>query len=276
LAVYAVGDIQGCFEPLQKLLEKVAFNPEVDQLWCVGDLVNRGPSSLAAIRYLKSLGDSCICVLGNHDIHLLSQAGKGKLHPSDTIAEILKADDCDDLLDWLRFRPMLHHDPKLNWCMVHAGLHPLWSLAKAKKRARKVEKQLRSDHWIQFCNALIKNATPRHDPLKKGLMRKIFTVGVMTRTRYCTQTGRFDWRSKNNQAVSEEYKDWFKHDNLAWSKDTRVLFGHWAAKGLVVNDENVLGLDSGCVWGGALTLARLDMKKVTLISEPCWACQKVS
>ena len=276
MAVYAVGDIQGCYKPLKKLLKKVAFDPAVDRLWCVGDLVNRGPDSLEVLRYLKSLGDACVCVLGNHDLHLLEHAaGARRVSDRDTLHEVLHAPDAHELIEWLRHRPLLHHDEELNWCMVHAGLHPEWSLAKAKRRAQKVEKKLRGDQWKKFCRKLAKTKFPATEPLNTHGGRARFAVGVLTYTRYCTRTGSFSWSTAVGRPDSSRQRPWYAHKQLAWRGQCRVVFGHWAAKGLVSKQSHVLGLDSGCVWGGRLTLARLDCETPELTSVKCKVCQLI-
>jgi len=273
MAVYAIGDIQGCFKPLRQLLEQVRFNPEKDVLWCVGDLVNRGPDSLKVLRYLRSLGDACICVLGNHDLHLLGQGAGERPYRRDTLREVLAAPDRDALLDWLRYRPLLHHDERLGWCMVHAGFPPAWNLKKCKKRAKKAEGILRSKVWIGFCRHIHTQDFPLREPVKKGIQRQLFSVAAFTRARYCTSEGCFNWHNRAREPGKNEHA-WYAHKKLAWREDCRVVFGHWAMKGLVTDQAHVLGLDSGCVWGGRLTLARLDGgTKVELSSVACLACQ---
>jgi len=265
VAVYAVGDIQGCYKPLKTLLKQVSFDPSKDVLWCAGDMVNRGPDSLKVLRYLKSLGDACVCVLGNHDIQLLAYAAGGKSFAGDTLDEVIQAKDADELIEWLRHQPLLHHDKALGWTMLHAGLSPLWSLKKAKKRAEKVEKVLQSDDWGDFCISLQQKGFPHEEPNDKEI-RALFTTGVLTRTRFCSDKGVFDWQQKTSNAKEEHVKPWFEHE-AEWKKDTKVVFGHWAAKGLVDNQEHVLGLDTGCVWGGALTLAKLNKDGFEIVAS---------
>ena len=270
MAVYAVGDIQGCYKPLKKVLKKVAFDPARDQLWCVGDLVNRGPDSLKTLRYLKSLGDACVAVLGNHDLHLLKQAAGAKRSSSrDTFDDVLHAPDRHELIEWLRHRPLLHHDERLNWCMVHAGLHPSWSLKKAKRRARKIEKRLQGNGWLKFCRKLAEANCSATEPPKGKFGRVAFALAVLTYTRYCTRTGSFNWATASGRPDSSRQRPWFAHKQLAWRDQCRVVYGHWAAKGLVTDQKHVLGLDSGCVWGGRLTLARLDCATPEITSVKC-------
>jgi len=259
MAVYAVGDIQGCFGELKSVLRKVHFDPKHDVLWCVGDLVNRGPESLDTLRYLKSLGDACICVLGNHDLHLLALAAAGNAGRSESLAPVLEADDCDELIQWLRHRPLLHHDAELGWAMVHAGLHPDWTLKIARSRAAAVEKKLRGKDWKGFVMKLQKLDTAQREPTKAEGGRKRFTTAVLTRSRYCTSDGRYNWKS--GASVGRRERPWFSFDRIAWRRDARIVYGHWAARGLVLDQMHVLGLDSGCVWGGSLTLAELGRRE---------------
>jgi bis(5'-nucleosyl)-tetraphosphatase (symmetrical) len=260
MGIYAVGDIQGCYKSLRQLLKKVRFNPEKDQLWCVGDLVNRGPDSLKTLRFLKSLGEACICVLGNHDLHLLEYASGGRIYRRDTLDDVLAAPDLDELIYWLRHRPLLHHDKQLGWCMVHAGLHPAWSLKKAGKMASLVEKALRDDSWQEFSHQLHHIKFPVSEPAKHDPARVLFSAGVFTRSRYCRQDGHFNWFIRVGEPCDEKEKPWFAHSKLAWRDDCSVVYGHWAAMGLVADQPHVLGLDSGCVWGESLTLAKLKKK----------------
>jgi bis(5'-nucleosyl)-tetraphosphatase (symmetrical) len=276
VAVYAVGDIQGCYKPLKKLLKKVAFDPARDQLWCVGDLVNRGPDSLKTLRYLKSLGAACVAVLGNHDLHLLEQAaGARRSSERDTFDDVLHASDRNELIEWLRHRPLLHHDKNLNWCMVHAGLHPAWTLKKAKQRARKIERKLQGKEWKKFCLKLSSAHFPATEPPKGKSSRTVFALGVLAYARYCTRTGNFNWGAVSFKPSSSRQRPWFAHKQLAWRKKCRVVYGHWAAKGLVADQKHVLGLDSGCVWGGRMTLARLDCKTPKITSVKCKVCQLI-
>jgi len=277
MAVYAVGDIQGCYKPLRKLLDKVKFNPKKDVLWCAGDLVNRGPDSLKTLRFLKSLGESCVCVLGNHDIQLLAYYAGGKSFSGDSLDEVIQAEDAQELVDWLRHQPLLHHDEALGWSMVHAGLNPMWSLNKAKKRARKVELMLQSEHWQTFCKQLQLKGFPQQEPKDKSDEAQyeclFFATAVFTRTRFCNAEGEFDWRLKKEASNKSDMKPWFEHKKALWSNDTRIVYGHWASKGLVLNQPYVLGLDSGCLWGGSLTVAKLSKKdEIQTVSLPCEAC----
>jgi len=274
MATYAVGDIQGCYEPLMRLLEDVAFEPGRDTLWCVGDLVNRGPQSLEVLRFLKSLGDSCRCVLGNHDLHLLGLASRRVAEGNESLAAILSAADHDELIDWLRHRPILFHDEESDWCMVHAGLHPSWTLAEAKARAERVHLQLRGSEWGEFCHRM-RGRFPEHEPEGDESLATVFDAAVMTRIRYCSQDGEVCWHVRSGKPKRAADHPWFAHRELAWLGQCRVVYGHWAAKGLVLDQPHVLGLDSGCVWGGALTAACLDDDAPQLTSVACEAYQQI-
>jgi len=176
----------------------------------------------------------------------------------------LKASDADELMKWLRFRPLLHHDKKKNWCMVHAGLHPNWTLKAAQQRTRKVEDMLQGNHWKAFCKQLQASTFPRTQPLT-AQQNLNFTVAVLTRSRYCTQQGQFNWSVRSGGAEKRSEKPWFQHKSLAWKKDCRVVYGHWAAMGLVDHEKHVIGLDTGCVWGGKLSM--LKLKRHTLAPD---------
>jgi len=269
MAVYVVGDIQGCYESLKELLKKIKFDPAKDKLWCAGDLVNRGPDSLKTLRFLKDLGDACVCVLGNHDLHLLELSAGGTICGRDMLKDVLEAEDRNELLDWLRHRPLLHFDASLRWCMVHAALHPEWSLADAMARAASVERELRGDHWQEFCRQLHHVKFPIREAVNEDPAHILFDAAVFTRARYCTQDGVFNWDVRTGQSSGKDDKPWFAHKNIAWRDDCNVVYGHWAAMGLVSDQPHVLGLDTGCVWGGSLSLVKLKKngiwKKLTKV-----------
>jgi len=275
MAVYAVGDIQGCYDPLRRLLDKVNFDPQHDCLWCVGDLVNRGPDSLGVLRYLKSLGPACVAVLGNHEFHLLGMAAGEPPYRRDTLKDVIAAPDFEELLHWLRFMPVLHHDEASGWCMVHAGLHPAWRLEQAKSRARAVEALLQSSSWPSFCTLIHSRLFPCSDPPEGDWEQILFTTAVLTRSRCCTRKGYFNWTDRGDTPESDSEFPWFSVRPCAWEQDCRVVFGHWAARGLVLDQPHVLGLDSGCVWGGTLTVARLDGQNREITRTECASCQKI-
>ena len=235
MARYAIGDIQGCMASLDRLLGLIDYKPNVDQLWLVGDLVNRGPRSLDVLRWARELGPSVTCVLGNHDLHLLARAA-GAAAPKrlDTLDEVLAAPDCDRLIDWLRTRPLIYVDQ--THVVVHAGLHPRWTIEDAQARAAEIERELRGPSWRAILAYLVRARTLRAD----GRVEPDFDGRPADAPTGCVP--------------------WFAFRNAAWTTHT-VLFGHWAALGLDIGPHHV-GLDTGCVWGRSLTAIRLDDRMV--------------
>lgn len=267
MAVYAIGDVQGCHSSLLALLDKVGFDPSSDTLWLTGDLVNRGPQSLDVLRYVQSL-PRAVTVLGNHDLHLLAVAsGQAPAKKRDTFSELLAAPDCDELLDWLRNRPLLHHDDGLGFTMVHAGLLPQWDLATARRLAQEAE------HYISHSdrNALFTHMygdTPDHwDDALGGWARIRIIINGMTRLRYCDTDGRMDLRPKMAPGGQPAgLVPWFEVQNRR-NAELQILFGHWSTLGLC-NRKGIIGLDSGCLWGGRLTAVRID-KNPSFIDVDC-------
>jgi bis(5'-nucleosyl)-tetraphosphatase (symmetrical) len=260
MAIYAVGDIQGCHTELVQLLEKIRFNPDSDKLWLVGDLVNRGSDSLQVLRLIKSLGDAAITVLGNHDLHLLAVAyGTGRLHRGDTLDEILNAPDREELLNWLRNQPLLHVEG--NFVLVHAGLLPSWTVEQAASLAGEVERALRGNNYIEFFAHMYGNQPDTWNNGLSGYKRLRVITNAMTRMRICTNKGamEFDFKAEQ-QNIPPEYRPWFDIPDRA-SAGATVIFGHWSALGLMVKD-NAIALDTGCLWGGPLTAIRLNDRKV--------------
>ncbi|MGE8413732.1 MAG: symmetrical bis(5'-nucleosyl)-tetraphosphatase [Pseudomonas sp.] len=260
MATYAVGDLQGCLEPLQCLLEQVAFDPARDRLWLVGDLVNRGPQSLETLRYLYSIRDSLICVLGNHDLHLLAAwRNIERLKKSDTLREILQAPDCDELLQWLRQQKLMHYDETRNIAMVHAGIAPQWSLKKALKCAAEVEQALHDDALFEpFLDGMYGNDPAKWDSDLKGVTRLRVITNYFTRMRFCTSEGKLDLKTKEGlETAPPGYAPWFSHKERK-TRDLKIIFGHWAALEGHCDEPNVIALDSGCVWGGSMTLMNVD------------------
>jgi bis(5'-nucleosyl)-tetraphosphatase (symmetrical) len=252
---YAIGDVQGCYAELRALIAQLKFSADKDQLWFVGDLVNRGPQSLEVLRFVRSLGENAITVLGNHDLHLLAVAcGSHRKRKSDTLDEIFAAADRDDLLGWLISRPLAHHQN--GDFMVHAGLVPQWTVGKALELAREVEAALRTDPRALFEN-MYGDEPRRWSESLEGTDRLRFAINVLTRLRVCTTDGEVDLKMKGKPPKGHSaLKPWFEIGTRL-SADTRVVFGHWSALGLVVR-KDVVGLDSGCVWGGSLTALNLD------------------
>lgn len=258
MAIYAIGDLQGCLDPLQRLLERVRFDPSRDQLWFCGDLINRGPQSLETLRFVRDLGERAITVLGNHDLNLLAVAHAVRpLKRSDTLAPILEAPDRAELLDWLRWRPLLHHDPKLRFTLVHAGIPPDWDLAEALALAAECEAQLRGERWIELLGEMYGNQPDRWNPALQGWDRYRYILNGFTRMRYCDPSGRLDFRDNGPLGTQQPgYLPWFKLPQRR-SRRLRILFGHWAALGHF-RGSGLFALDSGCVWGQRLTALRLD------------------
>lgn len=260
MSVYAVGDLQGCLQPLQCLLKDVAFDPAKDRLWLVGDLVNRGPQSLATLRFLYAMRDSLICVLGNHDLHLLAVAhNRERLKKADTLQEILDAPDRDELLNWLRQQPLLHYDAERDTLLVHAGIPPQWTLSKALKRAAEVQDALRDDTRLPlFLEGMYGNQPARWDKGLRGIERLRVITNYLTRMRFCSADGSLELKSKEGlDSAPAGFAPWFSYANRKTRKH-KIIFGHWAALEGRCSQPNLFALDSGCVWGGAMTLLNLD------------------
>jgi len=256
MAIYAVGDIQGCHAELVRLLDEIRFDETADKLWLVGDLVNRGPGSLEVLRLVKSLGKSAITVLGNHDLHLLAVAeGVAELHRTDTLDEVLKAPDRDELLHWLRNQRLLHAQD--GYVLVHAGLLPQWDVAQAESLAREVEDALRADDHATFLARMYGNVPHRWEDDLSGYKRLRVIVNAFTRMRICTKEGEMEFKFKGEvENIPEGYLPWFDVPKRA-SRNATVIFGHWSALGLLLK-KNVIALDTGCLWGGPMTAIRLE------------------
>jgi bis(5'-nucleosyl)-tetraphosphatase (symmetrical) len=267
MATYAVGDVQGCYEELQELLARTGFDAARDRLWFVGDLVNRGPASLAVLRFVRGLGERALVVLGNHDLHLLCVAhGHARTRKDDTLEEVLAAPDAAQLLDWLRARPLMHVEG--GRALVHAGLLPQWSVERALALAREVERALRAPRFGEFL-AHLYGGTPnawREDLAGWDRLRVI--VNAMTRLRYCTPAGEMALGAKG-AAAPPGTRPWFE---LRAREEPFLVCGHWSALGLKVTPR-LAALDSGCVWGGSLTALRLEDR--TLFQVPCPGYQPV-
>lgn len=260
MAVYAVGDLQGCLEPLQCLLKRVAFDPVKDRLWLVGDLVNRGPHSLETLRFLYSIRESLVCVLGNHDLHLLA-VGQNieRLKKADTLREILEAPDREELLEWLRQQKLLHYDEQRDMVLVHAGIPPQWSLRKALKYAAEVEQALHDDIlFAPYLDGMYGNEPVKWNSDLKGAARLRIITNYFTRMRFCTSDGKLDLKGKEGPDTAPPgYAPWFRHKERK-TKGLKIVFGHWAALEGRCNEPGIFALDTGCVWGGALTLLNID------------------
>ena len=265
MSTYAIGDIQGCLEPLERLIEHCRFDPAQDALWFVGDLVNRGPQSLEVLRYVKKLGDLAVVVLGNHDFHaLVVAAGHAKQHRGDTLDALLAAPDRDELLDWLRRRPLIHCEN--GWLMVHAGLLPSWSVSRAQALAREVEAVLRGDRCDEFLRVLYGDQPDRWSDGLAGYDRLRVIVNAMARMRICTPDGRMEFTHSGEPGdIPPGFMPWFEVPQRA-SAGTPILFGHWSAHGLIVRSD-LVALDTGCLWGRSLTAMRLEDRAI--FEMPC-------
>jgi len=256
MSTYVVGDIQGCHHALEELLQAVNFDRRRDQLWITGDLVNRGEDSLSVLRWCMAHDDCVTAVLGNHDLHLLAVAeGFVQPHRKDTLEMILAAPDRDALLTWLRQRPMLHRQDE--WMMLHAGLAPAWTSVQAEQLAHELESALRGPDWRAFLAHMYGNEPRGWSPDLQGQERLRFIANSLTRTRYLHPDGSLEFQHKLGLGSAPAgLTPWFDFPGRA-SSDVRILFGHWSTLGLLVR-EDVIALDTGCLWGGALTAFRLE------------------
>lgn len=265
MTTFVIGDLHGCLSPLQRLLDKVQFEPGTDKLWFVGDLVNRGPQSLETLRFVRSLGADAICVLGNHDLHLLAVIhGIRSPGGKDTLDDILHADDVHELTDWLRHLPLLHHSEALNVTMVHAGIHPGWDFALAKTLAAEVEKALRSDKYVAHLERMYGNKpTKWSDELGKHHRRR-FALNTFTRMRFCTKKGELDFSETcPPHKAPQHLLPWYAVPNRK-PIEGRILFGHWSAHPAFAV-SNVIPLDRGAVWGGSLAALALESGVTTTV-----------
>jgi bis(5'-nucleosyl)-tetraphosphatase (symmetrical) len=269
VALYAIGDVQGCDAELGALLESLNFSAHRDRLWFVGDLVNRGPASLEVLRRVRALGDAATVTLGNHDLHLLAVAfGCSRLKSDDTLTPILKAPDREALLAWLLERPMLAEDPALNLCLVHGGLSPQWDVPLARACARELEQALRSQPEKLFKH-MYGDKPDRWDEALEGSERLRYIVNCFTRLRYVDEHGRLELHAKGapRKAKTAALIPWFEAPGARW-RGTRIVFGHWSTLGFFQNAD-VIGLDTGCVWGGSLTALRLDVPSAAPMQVGC-------
>lgn len=269
MSVYAIGDVQGCYRALRALLVEIRFDPAQDRLWFTGDLVNRGPQSLEVLRFVRDLGERAVCVLGNHDLHLLAVAsGAAKLKKHDTLDEVLSAPDRDDLLCWLRSRPLIHHDEELDYTLIHAGLLPPWDLVAAQRLAREVETALQSEGHGNFFKQMYGDLPDHWSDGLRGYDRLRVIVNAFTRLRYCDLEGGMDLRLKGSPGTQPpDLVPWFQVPTRR-SRDLQIIFGHWSTLGRWQGD-GVVCLDSGCLWGRTLTAARLGVQSVQFSSVDC-------
>ena len=268
MTVYAIGDIQGCYKPLMKLLKKVEFTPGRDRLWCVGDLINRGPKSLDTLRYLSDIDDSVEIVLGNHDLHFLAiYYGCAPPRTKDTLQELMDAPDSDELAEWLRLKPLAHYDTLetpigiQKYLMLHAGVAPQWSLQKTLNYAAEVEIVLHGDEFKTFLKKMYGDEPDSWDSALDGWKRLRVITNYLTRVRFCNAEGKMDLRIKEGLAFAPPgFEPWFAHEKI--TPKASILFGHWAALEGITGKEHVHALDTGCVWGRELTMMRLEDQKL--------------
>jgi bis(5'-nucleosyl)-tetraphosphatase (symmetrical) len=264
---YLIGDIQGCCDALDRLLAQLQFSPSRDRLWVLGDLVNRGPQSLATLTRLAGLGAAATCVLGNHDLHLLAvAAGVRPEHRSDTLRDILDAPQREAWIDWVRHRPLACQAP--GWLLVHAGVSPAWDREQVLALAGEVEQMLRGPDLHGFLEVMYGNEPSRWDESLAGNDRWRFVINVLTRIRFCRDDGTLDFTTKDGVAAAPEgFLPWFEIPGRA-SAGTPIAFGHWSALGFM-NRPDLLALDTGCVWGGALTAVRVDGGRRDVVQVRC-------
>ncbi len=269
MPVYAIGDIQGCYDALQALLAKFRFDPERDRLWFTGDLVNRGPRSADVVRFVRDLGDRAVCVLGNHDLHLLAIAA-GHVQPKkrDSLTDILNAPDREALLGWLRRRPFLHHDQKLGHTLVHAGLVPQWDLAEAGRLAAEIETTLQGPAGNELLRHMYGDMPARWGEALQGWERARLIVNAFTRLRFCAADGEMHLQHKGAPGTQPSHlMPWFQVPGRR-SRGLHIIFGHWSTLG-VWNSDGVICIDSGCLWGHSLTAVRLDGREPEFFRVAC-------
>lgn len=265
MATYAIGDIQGCYHALQDLLARLAFNPQRDRLWLVGDLINRGSGSLQVLRWCHQHQHALRVVLGNHDLHALVVAeGIVAAHRGDTLDELLNAHDSRKLLTWLRGQHLIYREG--DYLMVHAGLLPQWTAEQALSYAAEVERVLHGDDYLDFLRHMYGNLPDHWDDGLSGIARLRIITNAATRLRVCSPSGQMEFKFKGElQDIPAGYMPWFDVPHRA-SKNTQIIFGHWSALGLQQR-ENIYALDTGCLWGGKLTAMNLETKAVTQVNS---------
>ncbi|MCG6951092.1 MAG: symmetrical bis(5'-nucleosyl)-tetraphosphatase [Betaproteobacteria bacterium] len=261
MATFAIGDVQGCYDELRALLARAGFDATRDRLWFVGDLVNRGPKSLEVLRYVRDLGDRAVCVLGNHDLHLVCVfEGHEKARKGDTLDRVLDAPDGRELIDWLRARPMMHVEG--DYAMVHAGLLPQWTIRRARSLAREVERALAASNYGEFLAHMYGSAPEQWDEALAGWDRLRVLVNAMTRMRFCTRAGQMDVRAKGREAPTG-FLPWFEARPAR--SEPAIICGHWSTLGLRLS-ARLAALDTGCVWGGSLSALRLEDRALSQLA----------
>ena len=261
MAQYAIGDLQGCYDPFRRLLDKIDFNPDIDRLWLTGDIVNRGPRSRKTLRFVKSLGDSVIAVLGNHDLHLIALANGIQVSGShyESLRKILRKKGREELIDWLRSQRLAYFDEELNTMMVHAGIPPKWNIRKTLARAAEVETALQGSDYVDFLENMYGDKPAKWSKSLTGHKRLRYIVNALTRMRMIDNRGRIDFSHAGPpEKAKKGLIPWFESPDAEW-RGTRIVFGHWSALGLVMRDD-IICIDTGCVWGRQLSAVRLNSK----------------
>ncbi len=268
MAIYAIGDLQGCYDDFRRLLDKCHFNADQDRLWLAGDLVSRGPQSLQTLRYVVSLGDSVISVLGNHDLHMLAiDAGIKNTRDPDLI-NILEAHDRQELMHWLRHRPLIHHDASLAYTLVHAGIYPAWNLSQAQAYAAELHTLLCSDNYQDFFEHMYGDEPDCWSDDLQAWARLRFICNSFSRMRFCSHSGQLYLQAKGPPGSQPPgFHPWYAVEGRK-TQAQRIIFGHWSTLGQPSVD-NVYALDTGCIWGGKLTALRIDTPEPSYISINC-------
>lgn len=268
MAVYAIGDVQGCYSSLCRLLDYIKFDDSVDKLWFCGDLVNRGNESLETLRFVKGLGDSAVTVLGNHDLHLLALHHGGKvLRKKDTLFAVLNSKDADELMAWLQARPLLHRDKALSKVMVHAGIHPDWPISQALNYAAEVEQVLQGSDCRSFLAKMYGNQPDQWRDDLSGMARLRCITNVFTRLRFLTSDGRIELHAKGGPSKHQSLSPWFEL-NSRQNETADIVFGHWSTLATGRYGKH-FATDGGCVWGGKLVALRIDLKEPQWVSIDC-------
>lgn len=266
MSTYCIGDVQGCYDELQLLLKTLNFDRDQDTLWFVGDLVNRGPKSLAVLRFIKDLPHKQV-VLGNHDLHLIMLYYGAANFSRSSLDHVLEAHDAAELILWLKNQPLFYYDRETEFCLVHAGFPPEWDLSLIMRCATEAEKALQAEDFRDFLPHLYGNEPDQWSENLHGFERLRYIINALTRIRFCTQEGKLNFTcSTNIGGQPPGYHPWYQIESRK-SKDLKIIFGHWAALMGKVSDPNLFALDTGCVWGGTLTAMRLDTREK--ISVPC-------
>lgn len=268
MAIYAIGDLQGCYDDFRRLLDKCQFDPGKDTLWLAGDLVNRGPNSLETLRYVISLGDAVISVLGNHDLHMLAIDAGMKTTRDPDLIKILEAPDRTELMSWLRQRPLIHHDHKTGYTLVHAGIYPQWDLAQAQAHAAELHAVLRSDNYRDFFEHMYGDEPDYWSDDLRGWDRLRFICNSFSRMRFCSHHGQLYVAAKGPPGTQPEgFHPWFTV-NSRKTRNQKIIFGHWSTLG-EITANNIFALDTACLWGGKLTALQADAVEPRYVSVDC-------